>query len=257
MTLTKVAPFFVANKGAQSTKVALMLSTAEQKVVVRMTGGCGAMSPSDAEGLYDLFVDALVLADFKGAILYGGTRMLNRLTSEVVPGVTEIPPRVAKRCRAVTMGVVPRTCDLAIDDQGRGIIVSQERGSDFITVVHPEQKTFIIIQNSVDVPATWDDEREECFQIIAEMREYGGFRSLLICYNGGGVTERELLQHAKNGWPVMLVADSGRITEKYCQDTDFLARHPNVRVVAKNALAISQALRFEIEIDLAVREFAS
>jgi|SRR5579872_894180 len=240
--LVKMPPFFVANKGERSAKVGLILSTAPERCVVRFTGGCGHMSAADASGLYELFVEAFVQADFKGAILYGGTRMLRRDNPKiVVPGITEIPPLIANRSKqVVSMGIVPRTSDLSFNEFG--LIVSSEPGNDFFTIVHPLQKEFLIVQSSVDVPANWDTEWQECVTIIESLRTYSKWQSVLICYNGGEVTERELLATAELGWPVMLVSGSGRTTDKYAQDEYFLAQHPSVLVVDKEVTAIRDGL---------------
>jgi len=238
----RIPPFFVANKGEHSSKVALILSTAKQRAVVRITGGCGEMSADDASGLYNLFAEAFTQSGFQGAMLYGGTRMLMRHDPSVIlPGITEIVPHIAKDNNIVPFGVIPRTCDLAFDDK-YGFVVSNEPGHDFFTVVHPEQKEFLIVQKSVDEPATWDTEWEECLNIIADMRKYGQWKSLLTCYNGGGVTERELREHARRGWPVIIVAGSGRTCNKYAEDIDFLIQHPSVMVVEKTVSSLRDGI---------------
>ena len=58
---------------------------------------------------------------------------------------------------------------------------------------------------------------------------------MLTVYNGGGVSERELLAWAELGltnpfYRVLLIRDSGGTADKYANNEAFLAAHPNVHV---------------------------
>jgi hypothetical protein len=239
---SKFAPsFYIMNRGEDSVKVALSLTRAAANFVIRFTGGCGYMSAEDARGLYDLFVDAL--EGFKGCILFGGTRMVKKVDyDEIVPGITEVPPLIkAEDDSVVILGIVPRTGNIRIDPSF-GVVVESEYEHDFITIIHPEQDMCLVVQQSVDKEATWEDEYLECIQITENLRSFAGWSSLLISYNGGAVTEKEILHTAELGWPVLLVNGSGRMSEKYANDNAFLLAHPNVLVAEKTVGSIRNQL---------------
>lgn len=232
---------YIQNEGEDSTKTALSLTRAKTRCLVRLTGGCGLMSQSDAENLYDLFVGAF--AGFDGAMLFGGTRMVNKDdVTVIIPGITEIPPLIKKNCwDAVILGVIPKTSDIDLSPK-YGMIVSKEADNSYITVVHPEQDMCLIIQGSVDRCVCWDTEFEECIKITEKLRQFADWDSLLVSYNGGGTTEKEIVKTAALGWPVLLIDGSGRKTEEYANNTDFLRKYPNVSVVEKDVFALRRKL---------------
>lgn len=235
-----IPSLFVKNQGDQSVKIALKLTTARERVVVRLTGGCGYMSVEDARDFLSLFANAF--SGFAGAMLFGGTRMIEKQNpSSVVPGITEIPSHIREQCpHMVSLGVVPRTSDIKITEHG--LVVSESDVDDYRTIIHPNQDMCLLVQVSPDQPAIWDAEFEECMQITKDLREFADFKSLLIVYNGGGVTERELLATAKRGWPILLIRGSGRKADEYASNQVFLETHPNVRVAEKDSADIRQHL---------------
>ena len=201
-----VPSLYIQNKGEKSTNVALRLTRASHRYIIRFTGGCANMEECDAQGLYELFEDSF--AYFSGAMLFGGTRMLKISNpKKVIPGVTEIVARLKKICpNSVSLGVIPRTQELKLTDYG--LCVATEPDKDCFTVVHPEQDICLVVQISPDHVASWDAEAEECAEIINNLRVFAQWQSLLISYNGGGVTEREIVNTAKRGWPVLLIEGS-------------------------------------------------
>ena len=248
MSIPCIPSLYVKSKQEDSTKVALRLTKAKSPFVIRLTGGCGYMSDKDAEDLYDLFAESL--EGFNGAILFGGTRMVKKNNhQEIVPGITEIVPIIRKNSlQIVTLGVVPKTNDLQISME-LGMIVSNEPDSDYITIIHPDQDTCLVIQLSCDCEVPWDAEYEECLRIISSLRDYAGWNSLLIAYNGGGTTEKEILATAKKNWPVLLIKESGRVSGKLANDKDFLKQYPSVYVADKDADSIRAAL-YKIRVPL-------
>lgn len=234
-----VPRLYVKSRGEQTTKLALQLTRAPRKCLIRFTGGCGKMTAEDAEGLHSLFARALV--GFDGAMLFGGTRMLSRDDpSTVVPGITEVPPALRKLCpQAVLLGVVPRTQDLGLCDQG--MIVANEAGQPYFTVVHPHQDIVLVVQVSADDAEVWDAEYQECLRIAEDLRSYAAFDTVLVSYNGGTVTRREILATADRDWPVVLVAGSGRVTDELASDRTWLAAHRNVAVADKDPASLRNA----------------
>ncbi len=231
---------YIKKVGESTSKLELKLTTAVDKVLVRFTGGCGGMSEEDAQGLYGIFTEAF--DGFAGGIIFGGTRMLKRGDAEkIVPGITEIPPMIRRKCsRSVILGVVPKSQDLRLSEHG--LVVSNEDGNDFFTIIHPEQDQCLVVQQSVDQGVDWEAEFKECIRITEDLKNFAGFQSLLVSYNGGGVTEKEILATAELGWPILLINGSGRKTEEYANNPWFLKKYPNVVVVEKNAASIRKEL---------------
>lgn len=198
------------------------------------------MSVEDEIGLKELFVQAF--RDFAGAILFGGTRMLFKSNFKTGRfGITELAPLIGEQNPdCVILGVVPRTEELKFSPYG--VIISEEPSDDFITILHPNQDICLIVQLSADNPEIWDAEYEECIEITNNLRQFAGWDSLLISYNGGTVTEREILKTAKLGWPVLLINGSGRKTEEYANNIDFLQTYPNVHVAEKNVACLREKL---------------
>jgi hypothetical protein len=246
-----IPSLYVKSRNEESVKLALLLTRAKSNFVVRFTGGCGSMTPEYARDVYELLSEPF--SGFNGAILFGGTRMLNKKDFKVIPGITEIPPLIKKNNPdAVILGVVPKSSDMGISNE-YGLIIDSESEHDFITVVHPDQDICLVVQQSVDHEASWEAEYEECINIISNLRKFASWKSLLISYNGGNTTEKEILATAKLNWPILLIKDSGGKTEKYSKDADFLSAYPNVFVAEKDAASIRSYLR-KIGISLAVNQ---
>lgn len=224
-----------------STNILLRMTQVKQKCVVRFTGGCANMSSHDAEGLYDLFVSAF--HGFRGALLFGGTRMVMRNNfDEVLPSITEVPPLIRDACpEAWLTGVVPRTADFELHPQ-LGITIHPQEEQEFITILHQAQDQCLAVQGSVDTPADWDTEWQTCVRIITKLRNFAQFKSLTISYNGGGVTEHEILATADLGWPLLLIRGSGRKTDEYAKNREFLSRYPNVICADADAQSVRRAL---------------
>jgi hypothetical protein len=238
---------FIQTGKEQSALFAMNFARDVRHFVLRMTGGCGLMEAHDAVGLKNLedalsghTEDGRILPRFSGFGLFGGTRMLNAFDPTIiVPGVTEIFPRIADRCtEAVFLGVIAKIGTLKYTPYG--VVLSEEQGKNFFTVIHPGQQSTVLLQPTSDAKASYDDEFRECARICGELRSLA-WQNLLIVYNGGSVTEREILTWAENGkqdpdgWKVLIINGSGRIADKYAADTEFLKEHPTVHV-AENSV---------------------
>lgn len=235
-----VPSLYVKREGESTTKAELRLTSARERFVVRFTGGCGFMSKADAQGLYDLFKESF--EGFAGALLFGGTRMLEKQdTSIVVPGITEIPPVIWKdNPESSILGIIPKSQDLRISQLG--MVIHDEEGATYTTIVHPDQAQCLVVQQSADEGVDWEAEFKECLRIINDLRSFAQWESLLVSYNGGGVTEKEILATASRGWPVLLINGSGRISEQYANDKAFLKKYPLVHVAEKSVDSIRGAL---------------
>jgi hypothetical protein len=216
----------------------------QRHFVMRLTGGCGLMTPEDAVGLANL-QEALSGGKpaengdvqhprFAGFCLFGGTRMIRKDDpSVIVPGITEVPPAISAQCPdAAMLGVIAKVGHMLYTPHG--VVVHGEGSSDYATIVHPTQTSTVVLQPSADSLASWDDEAKECINICDALRNLQ-WQSLLTVYNGGGVTEREILRWAKLGkidpfWRVLLIKGSGRKADEYANDQEFLDEHPTVHV---------------------------
>ena len=240
-----------------STKIALACTTAPRHFVVSITGGCGNMTPDYFPGVQSV---GEALKGFDGAILAGGTRMLqvqpdlsdletlsSRDESKVRIGITEVLLQARQNCpKAVFVGIVPKPMNGRINMVGDMIIVSDMsegpqmqpslgKGDNvpFITAVHPDLDEVVLLQQSADVGVQWDEEFHERVRITQALREIL-WSSLLIAYNGGGTTEREIRKNVELGWPVLLVRGSGGVCDKLASDDFFRAAYPDQVIVVDN-----------------------
>ena len=241
MSFPKNIPsLYIQNEGEDvSTKVALSLTQARDKVVVRLTGGCGLMSDEHANGMYHLLSEPF--RDFGGAMLFGGTSMISRTDpAKIVPGITEVAPLVRNMCPdARIFGVIARADDFQIDPCF-GLIVANEPEKEFVTIAHPNQDVCLVLQKSVDQATVWDAEYQMCARIVHHLQDYAGWESVLLVYNGGGITEKEILLWASKGLRVVLVRGSGRKADEYAKNQDFLDAHPSVVVVESTTSSIRE-----------------
>lgn len=257
---TRQSLYFQTGK-ERSVDFALMFSERSARpFVARLTGGCADMTAADAIGMRNL-TDALSgrgtneerLPRFAGYALFGGTRMLSlHDPSIVVPGITEIFPDVAKHdCPGVVMyGIVPgfRKMERSEDPKlEKYNILDIDMKKKVITIVHPEMKAVLFVQPQPDNEEIWDDEYKECWKYIRTLHERR-WGSLLIVYNGGPVTRRELELWAHWGlkepglWNVLLIKDSGRAADAFANDREWLDRHPHVHVAENSVEAINAKL---------------
>lgn len=210
-----------------SFRLALKLTEHKRRFVVRFTGGCGYMSPVDADGFYQDFTTAF--RGFRDLLIFGGTSMVNREDPRiVVPGITEVPIMIGRENPgAYLLGVVPRVEDLRFDAR-YGLVVSNNPDDEYVTIVHPNADEVLILQDNMDDgilvgkdESIWDVEFKECMRLIQQLRQAAGWGSLLVSYNGGATTEKEIIATAKKGWPVLLIEGSGRKSEEYATNPGF------------------------------------
>ncbi len=208
--------------------------------VLRGTGGCGNMKPEFHSGI-ERFREALAgdpkdpkSPRFSGFCLFGGTRMIRKDNPEVVvPGITEAFPPLVDSCPgARVLGVVVKAGHLKTT--AHGIVVSVGDEDPYATIIHPSQHSVLLLQPTVDKKADWDAEWKRCIE-ICQSHAANNWDGLLTVYNGGGVTERELLCWAENGltnpfYRIMLVRGSGGAADKYALNEAFLKAHPHVHV---------------------------
>jgi hypothetical protein len=234
-----VPALYVKNRGERPAVAMIRLTMAAERVVVSLTGGCGSMSAEHAAPMRSVFEGGF--RGFGGAILFGGTRMLDKTSGATVDGLPEMAPRIrAANPGCVSLGIVPRGGELRISSQG--MVVAEEADAAYRTIVHPDQDVCLLLQDGVDEGAPWDAEWQERVRITQDMRTVAKWRSLLVVWNGGESTERELLAVAGLGWPIILLEGSGRTADRYAADRAFLHDYPYVTVVPAQAHALRSAL---------------
>lgn len=122
---------------------ALMGTRAENKVAIRILGGCKGMSADDKIAMMDFFTRAL--QGFKGLIWSGGTRQTSN--GETDPMVTDVPGVIAENNPGcVALGTCPRTAMLSLQDDSRLVL------DNYGTVPNPSMTGILIVQNGPEGP---------------------------------------------------------------------------------------------------------
>ena len=233
--------------------------------ILRITGGC--LIPEDlhfglkhVEGaLAGRSVDGSQHPTYEGYALYGPTRLvLKEDTDVVLPGITEILPNIKADCpKAVSLGILARP-DTMWYKPGVGLVIAFGEKDAHVTVLHPDVKANLILQESVDMTKQennrWHAEWQEAARICGAYRRVGWPICCLV-YNGGetilnpdgttkkvGIVESEIRHWAEQDWPVILVKGSGRVCDKLSADESFLSAHPSVIVAENDLESIRQAL---------------
>lgn len=202
---------------------ALMGTRAKKKIALRVTGGCKGMSTSDKEEMMEFFSQAFT--GYQGLIWSGGTRQV--VDGVVDPMVTDVPGVVAavnEGC--VALGTVPRTSMLSLQEDSRLVL------DDWGTVPNPDMSGILIVQNGPDGKMDWDGDLDAYFALMQNWQTYADFETLGLCsWNGGDITEDEIMRAIKLKWPVMLIGGSGRVTDEIIhkfvsQDPEFRSQIP-------------------------------
>lgn len=230
--MDKKSFLFWMNQDDQPSSVIAMKLGNAQNFLVRLTGGCGFMDRKSGEKGVRFLTKSL--AGFGGILLYGGTRVYEPATVKigyrVFPTILEVPPKLRRlNPTMMSFGIIPKMTH--VEYSRLGLIISREKDSGFLTVIHPNQDLCLVLQKNVDQMSFWDAEWMECLSITKEFLEHRRrFGAVLISYNGGEVTSHEIEAWAKEGLPVILIAESGRATSRYSQDYCWLREHPSVKV---------------------------
>jgi len=217
--MNKDKPYSVANKDGKIKLVimdakeglpaafALMGTRAVSKKAIRVTGGCKGMSDQDKEQMLQYFSEAT--KGYQGVIWSGGTRMTTK-DGKIDPMVTDIPGVIASRNPGcIALGTLPRTEMLTLQYDSR--LVLDQWG----TVPNPDLSGILIVQNGAEGSLDWDGDLDVYFRLMENWQNYGGFKEVgLISWNGGPITEKEIINSLKRGWTTILIKGSGRVTDE-------------------------------------------
>lgn len=202
---------------------AALAGRAGRKVALRIAGGCSNMSADDKTGMLDFF--ARELQGYEGIITSGSTRAAKDGLWD--PMVTDVPAVIAARNPScVTLGTAPRTSDyFRLVGDSRFVLDEHGQGP------NPGMHVIMLVQEGHTRKLDWDGDLDLAFDLMDVWRQAAQFRVGWIGWNGGGVTEKELLRAAGKGWPVFLVSGSGRKTDELIgrlrdQDETLLSQFP-------------------------------
>jgi hypothetical protein len=186
---------------------ALLGTTAERKVAIRLAGGCKGMSVDEKMQMQAFFTTAFM--GYKGLIWSGATRQTDK-TGAIDPMVTDIPGVIAAvNPGCVALGTVPRVEMMTLQQESR--LVLDQYG----TFPNPSMLGILVVQNGADGTLDWDGDVKTYAALMNQWRDCGGFKSLgLISWNGGAVTKDEVIMSIKQGWVTILIKGTGRATDE-------------------------------------------
>ena len=203
-------PIWIMDTTQLSTNFALLATRAEQKVCVRIAGGCAGMTDADKAEMADYFANAF--QGYRGMIWSGGTRQVTQ-DGRIDMMVTEIPAIVAAaNPGALALGTAPRTGTFHLAGESR---FELDGGG---LRLNPAMAGVAVVQNGPDGLLGWDGDLDLYFTLMTRLREFAGFTAVgVVAWNGGGVTASEILRSARLGWPTIVVKGSGRKADEFAQ----------------------------------------
>ena len=195
------------------TTFALMATTAGDKVVIRLSGGCKGMGPEDKKAMLEYF--AAAGAGFRGMVWSGSTRSFTK-DGELDPMVTDVPGVIAAaNPGCVALGSAPRTDILRLVGESRLVLDSYGTGP------NPSMSGILIVQNGADGASDWDGDLDAAFGLMDKLVGFANFtRAGVIAWNGGPITRDEVMRSAKRGWPTIVIRGSGRAADELCAQLD-------------------------------------
>ena len=218
------------------TTFALLATNVTNKVVLRISGGCKGMNADDKQAMLSYFADAL--AGYRGMVWSGATRQLTA-DGQLDPMVTDVPGVIAAaNPECVALGSTPRTDYLRL--KGESSLVLDGYG----TLPNPSMSGILVVQNGADGKSDWDGDLDAAFTLMNDLKSAAGFKQAgVIAWNGGPITEDEIMRSAKLGWPTFVVRGSGRVADEIASkidnnDSDLLNKLPKnhrLRIVDRNS----------------------
>ncbi|MFC1638479.1 hypothetical protein ACFL2R_03580 [Patescibacteria group bacterium] len=175
-----------------------------------MTGGCKGMGPQDKLGLLE--VGARIMFGYQGVYWSGGTRQADK-HGMIDPMVTDLPGFVARdNPDCIALGSAPRTDTLGLVDGARLVL------DGWGTSPNPDLEALLIVQGDVNTALDWNGDLDTYFAIMQKWKQHAGFSAVgLMAWNGGAITEEEIMRSIALKWPTILFNGSGRITDEISQ----------------------------------------
>lgn len=194
-------------------RILAYVGSARDRVLVRLTGGAANMERSQTLGIESMYLEAF--QGFKGALTIGATQMRSLdVVGQIEYGITELGPLIHRaNPSSILLGVVPR---FEMINLATGLIRNSSTAArgQFATYIHPDVERIVLINGElVRSGSMWHDEVEFCRRIRRVQVEEAGWTSLIVAFNGGTVTNDELLAEVQQGRRVLLVEGSGGVTD--------------------------------------------
>lgn len=218
----------------KSAQFVFNLTRRVRSFMLAMTGGCGYMSAQDGQNL-KIIEEAL--KGYKGFTINAATQMRSLDDPEtIVPSINDVFPNIKPFCpESVMLGIAIKQTTMRMSKWG--VVVSDSTQNRTFTVIpcNTQLDAILLYQPGVDTSSPWETEWKERTDLVGTLVS-SGWKSLLLVYNGGKITESEVRCWAKHGksnpdsWPVVLIRGSGRIADTFADDTAFLDEHPSVHV---------------------------
>ncbi len=201
----KVKLFFVG-QGEVSANFQLMATCAAKHVMVRITGGCKGMNEADKIGMIHFFLTAY--KGFRGLAFTGATRQtVNDQVDLMVTDAAGFLAMDPRNAGCVALGTAPLVDIPTL--QGNSRLVLDSYG----TAPAPNMSGIMLVQDG-DSMLDWDGDLKSYFAMMDRLIQFANFKSAhIVAWNGGAITQTEIMLGAKRGWPIFLVNGSGRVTQ--------------------------------------------
>ncbi|MBN1991572.1 MAG: DUF4231 domain-containing protein [Anaerolineae bacterium] len=173
----------------QPADIVQALNLAPPQAVIVLSGGAGNLEDSLKPRLFQFFSRGIarVAVEKKALIIDGGTQS----------GVMEMMGRgVADReWQTPLLGVAPagRVTYPGFDKEG--------------TPLEANHSHFVLVDTD-----EWGGETKTMFDVAAALAQDGPVVTVLV--NGGSIAKQEILRSAREGWPVVVLAGSGRLADE-------------------------------------------
>ena len=191
---------------------------AENRIVIRIAGGCGNMEPQEEEKVINFFKTAF--AGFKGILFSGGTVKYNKADGKQNFMITGLPVILAEGNENIkVLGSFPRTdiFRLADGDQGKANLIFDDANIDEKEehVQSPDAKydELLAVQGNVNTKLDWDGDLDTYFDLMDIWRQ-GGAKTAVITFNGGGVTYKEAKRAVEENHKFIVINGSGRKSDE-------------------------------------------
>lgn len=241
---------------AKSKRDLINLAGSFRKAVVAVGGGAGEMGEAQGLDIGTFLALSLGGSQCDAAILAGATMVHHRPQPGLCarcdeyrihceqhppmkpkPGVMQVLSELSLMgARTPMLGIVPAIFEPAHYESH--ILIADEDDEDFYTVVDKRCPTCLMLYHTPDDPKiSWWEERLAVLQYMALLRNEADKSSLHLFFNGGNVTEREIrflatIRDMHNPWWVLLVEDSGRMTQELADNVDFRKNAGNPHIVS-------------------------
>lgn len=243
-------------------KAAEYLLAAERPFAIRLTGGMGQMERKSWAKMRQYFEQEL--RGFDGSWIVGDSTMWTKsdekFTGQVRPGIADIPTTLKDAWpRAQILGALVNAHKAQLID-GMHLITDQELRWNFDKAPYetgPNLEIPYRISANVEahiekLESEWDVEYITVHEVLDEASLLADSKGLefnfaTICFDGGDTTAREIRKAgSRGGEPVILIKGSGRWTDIFASDSDFLVHHPNVYVVDMQVSGSLRAVMMEL-----------